>query len=58
VVVSDIVNPTHVACNLFITIFYISIFLQKLRTLSSTTYISVVIDCIFSGKWPVSIALI
>ena len=47
----------HVNCLLHF--FYIlSIFLQKLRPLFSTTFISVVIDCIYFLKLPVSCALI
>jgi hypothetical protein len=48
---SDLVNPTYVARNRFITLFlHIIYFLQKLKTLFSSTYISVVIDCVFNNK--------
>ena len=51
VVISDIVKAGRIARKLFITLFYtLSIFLQKLRTLSSAIYILVVIDCTFSKK--------
>jgi len=46
----DIVNPRHIAFNLFVTLFTYYLFFTNSRTLSCTTYISVVIDCIFSKK--------
>jgi hypothetical protein len=49
--ISDTVTSTPFEFYLFITLLYVfSISLQKLITLFSSTYISVVIDCIFSNK--------
>jgi hypothetical protein len=48
--ISDTVNPVHVAIYLFITLLHILPIFHNMRTLFSTTYISVVIDCIFNKK--------
>ena len=50
--ISYIVNAEHIGFYLIFTHVYyiIDFFLQKSRNLFSTTYISVVIDCIFIKK--------